>query len=108
MTDIKTVPTSELVAALITDAQLRARRAVDEQESTEARLAIAAEIDRRIPVPDPRIDKMCRPINSHVSIARVVAVEPGGALRLRDDSWSPAMSDYRAAPDDVEWVEATK
>jgi hypothetical protein len=53
MTDFKIVPTSELIVALITDAQLRARGAVDEQVSAEARAAIAAEIDRRIPVPDP-------------------------------------------------------
>lgn len=108
MTDIRTVPTSELIAALITDAQLRARRAVDEQVSAKARAAIAAEIDRRIPASDPRIGKLCRLRDSHVAIARCVAIEPGGALRLRDDRWSPYMSDYRAMPDEVEWIEESE
>ena len=56
---------------------------------------------------DSRIGKLCRLTNWDGRIARVVAVEPGGALHTREDGWSSSMSDYRAMPDEVEWVEET-
>jgi hypothetical protein len=44
--------------------------------------AIAAEIDRRIPVPEPRGETV-----------RVVGVEAGGALLTRGDGWPPTAVD---------------
>ncbi len=82
--------TSDLIAALAAD---------------PARLAIAAEIDRRMPVPDPRIGKLFRLLSWDGKIARCVAVEPGGALRFREDGWSPSMCDYRSHHDEVEPVD---
>lgn len=60
--------------------------------------AIAAEIDQRIPVPDPRIGKLARPTSSDRHL-RVVGVEPAGALRLRGDDWPRSHVDMRVDPD---------
>ena len=67
-------------------------------------MAIAEEIDRRIPVPDPRIGRLCE-YHPVMRAARVVSIEPGGALRLREDGWSDAPHDIRAAPDEVKWID---
>ena len=72
--------------------------------SPEGRAAIA----EVLPAPDPRIGKLFRLPDYDGRVARVVAVEPGGMLRLRDDGWPPSYEDYRAAPDRVEPVSGEK
>lgn len=69
--------------------------------------AIAAEIDRRIPVPDPRIGKPLK-VPGWDRPVRVVAVEPSGALRVRRDDEGPEALDRRVDPARIapgDWVD---
>ena len=69
--------------------------------------AIAAEIDRRIPVPDPRIGKLCVPALGADPV-RVVGVEAGGLLRCRADGWPREAVEMRVDPDTIapsDWIE---
>jgi hypothetical protein len=66
--------------------------------------AILTAASRGTPGLDPRIGRLCRPYQDSDRIAPVVAVEPGGMLRVREPHWTPAHEDFRVH-DDVLWFD---
>lgn len=62
--------------------------------------AILAAASRAAVRSDPRIGRLCRPVQGSDRIWRVVAVEPGGMLRVREPHWTPDYHDFRIADDD--------
>lgn len=109
---LATVRTSELLAMMNPDIAAEIIRETGGTCDASAFVReLAAEIDRRIPPRDPRVGKLCR-LSARVSfphpdrVGRIVAVDPSGALRFREETWTEEYLDLRvAAAEVVEWLE---